>query len=768
MSHARSWRRCVSAVIPLLILGVGLDARAQDIPSRPSPMDEARRAIRARDYTLALTLYSGLADQGDPDALYQLGALYETGKGVPKDYPTAFSWYKKAAEKGNAKAQFNVASMLESGRGVLQGIPEALSWYKKSAGQNYTPAVDRLADIKINGTTSLRIKETSSSETINALKPSAILSSQQQLHDRAMQAVNNKDFALAVNLYKTLADQGDLESEYRLGQLIETGKGTASSYQDALSWYTRAAGKGFSPAIERLKTIQQQARWGQNDPDLPREELFLSAIRNARKDDFDRIIAAGLNINYKDRNGRTALMETVARGLTAWLPDVIRKGADPDILSNDGDNALLLAVQKKDFTSAEMLLKAGSKIDFPNTKGLTPLMLAAWQDDLPMVKFLINQGADVTRTTSNHENALSIALLKGYKDVSEALLATGKVMLPSTGVDPSLLKTTATRTPLILAVWRGEKDIVDLLILQGADVNATDTEGQTPLSRAAWRGNLDIVARLLKAGARVNDGLNPEKTSPLILAAGNGHEAVVNRLIQEYGSHEKFPRVFDKALAEAIANGHGPVAKLLLNAGASWDMTSGGALGPFLAAVKMGDVDLIDIFLARKMDINTSDASGRTALMIAAENGHQEAVKFLLGRKADTTRRNNEGHTALSFAAHAGSIECALLLVSSGALVNVASNDGNTPLMLAVDADAADVVALLLGHRADVTPMNKAGNSALALAVKRNNSVIVKTLLKQGANPFLPVRIMDAAPSEMKRLLARHMTLLKFLMNIIY
>ena len=129
ISHARLWRCCARTGITLLILGAGMNARAQDIPTLASPTDEAKRAVRARDYTLAVTLYSGLANQGDIDALYQLGALYETGKGVTKDYPAAFSWYKKAAEKGSAKAQFNVASMLESGRGVLQDIPEALSWF---------------------------------------------------------------------------------------------------------------------------------------------------------------------------------------------------------------------------------------------------------------------------------------------------------------------------------------------------------------------------------------------------------------------------------------------------------------------------------------------------------------------------------------------------------------------------------------------------------------------------------------------------------------
>jgi TPR repeat protein len=48
-----------------------------------------------------------LAEQGDVLAQYNLGIVYDTGKGVPQDYTEAVRWYRLAAEQGHASAQYN-------------------------------------------------------------------------------------------------------------------------------------------------------------------------------------------------------------------------------------------------------------------------------------------------------------------------------------------------------------------------------------------------------------------------------------------------------------------------------------------------------------------------------------------------------------------------------------------------------------------------------------------------------------------------------------
>ena len=65
------------------------------------------------------------ADQGDPEAQLNLGAMYSRGEGVIQDKPKAFELYKKAVEKNKAKAAFIRGAMLSKGDGVKKDQKEA-------------------------------------------------------------------------------------------------------------------------------------------------------------------------------------------------------------------------------------------------------------------------------------------------------------------------------------------------------------------------------------------------------------------------------------------------------------------------------------------------------------------------------------------------------------------------------------------------------------------------------------------------------------------
>ena len=68
------------------------------------PRQDGEAAYANGDYATALRLLRPLANQGDASAQFYLGAMYDTGQGVPQDYPEAVKWYRKAAEQGDAKA----------------------------------------------------------------------------------------------------------------------------------------------------------------------------------------------------------------------------------------------------------------------------------------------------------------------------------------------------------------------------------------------------------------------------------------------------------------------------------------------------------------------------------------------------------------------------------------------------------------------------------------------------------------------------------------
>ena len=84
-----------------------------------------------QDYAQAALWYRKAAEQGLAAAQYNLGVAYHEGQGVPQDYVQAAVWYRRAAEQGDAAAQFNLGAAYFDGQGVPQDYAEAYSWLNR-------------------------------------------------------------------------------------------------------------------------------------------------------------------------------------------------------------------------------------------------------------------------------------------------------------------------------------------------------------------------------------------------------------------------------------------------------------------------------------------------------------------------------------------------------------------------------------------------------------------------------------------------------------
>ena len=72
---------------------------------------------------------------GTAAAQFNLGRMYEGGRGLPPDYREAAQGYQKAADQGDAAAQFNLSTMYYNGRGVQQDYVETHKWLKLAAAR---------------------------------------------------------------------------------------------------------------------------------------------------------------------------------------------------------------------------------------------------------------------------------------------------------------------------------------------------------------------------------------------------------------------------------------------------------------------------------------------------------------------------------------------------------------------------------------------------------------------------------------------------------
>lgn len=95
-----------------------------------------------KDTARAMEWLEKAALQGNRDAQYNLGALYE--EGVEADMDKASKWYRKAAEQGDVNAQYRLAKYLMRIAGTAEEVDQAIEWYRKAAEQGHSRAKKEL------------------------------------------------------------------------------------------------------------------------------------------------------------------------------------------------------------------------------------------------------------------------------------------------------------------------------------------------------------------------------------------------------------------------------------------------------------------------------------------------------------------------------------------------------------------------------------------------------------------------------------------------
>lgn len=124
-------------------------------------------------------------------------------------------------------------------------------------------------------------------------------------------------------------------------------------------------------------------------------------------------------------------------------------------------------------------------------------------------------------------------------------------------------------TPLIIASLAGNGEIVNYLLQRGANIYARNASGMTALHAAAYGGHTDIVLLLITKGARVNDAENSAQVSPLNLAADENHLETVQELLKHGADVDALERNGFDAVTKAGFREHWEIVRVLLANGAT-------------------------------------------------------------------------------------------------------------------------------------------------------------------------------------------------------
>ena len=230
-----------------------------------------------------------------------------------------------------------------------------------------------------------------------------------------------------------------------------------------------------------------------------------------------QFLVKNCKLDQETKNGpklMTSLHISVQNGYIDVAEIILNKSSDALIEMKDSNQktALYMAVESQNLALFKMLVNHGANKNSRNGEtNLTPMHLASQNGDLEIAKILI---------TPEGVNAVSDFPMGGYTFQIEHF--------------PKMEKVLNADTPLHLAALNGHVDVAQLLIENGAKVDAmTFAFHWTPLHLAAYGGH-DLVAKLL-----IHHGANVEAISnskinlmPLHLAAIEGHLKVAEVLVE--------------------------------------------------------------------------------------------------------------------------------------------------------------------------------------------------------------------------------------------
>ena len=233
--------------------------------------------------------------------------------------------------------------------------------------------------------------------------------------------------------------------------------------------------------------------------------LMLAAFRG-QTEIARLLIDKGAELNVQDKFRDRPLLIATSKGHSGVAQLLIEKGAEVNITNSGEYTPLIYGSYYCDLNVVKLLVKKGANIEARSKYGHFPLYMAVARGDSEIVRYLVANGADINKKTYKSPikdipqgvgkslSMLHVAAAFGYDDIGVFLVKKGAHVNETT--EEGL-------TPLWYASDSGCLKCAQCLIDRKADVNLCNWRG-TPLLNAIYKGNLDMVKLLVSNGADVN------------------------------------------------------------------------------------------------------------------------------------------------------------------------------------------------------------------------------------------------------------------------
>ena len=144
-----------------------------------------------------------------------------------------------------------------------------------------------------------------------------------------------------------------------------------------------------------------------------------------------------------------------------------------------------------------------------------------------------------------------------------------------------------------------------------------------------------------------------------------------------------------------------------------------------IIASRAEKLEIVDLLIKNKANINLKTNNGNTALMIASNSGNLDIVDLLIKNKANINLKNNNNDNALILASRSmtSNTNIVELLINAGSELNIRGYKGATALIEATKNEYIKIVKLLIDARCNIDIKTNNGRTALMIALRKNESM---------------------------------------------
>ncbi len=423
------------------------------------------------------------------------------------------------------------------------------------------------------------------------------------------------------------------------------------------------------------------------------------------------------------------------------LPALVKSGADLNATDHHGSTALDYATASSDSKKWQLLLDLYQDPNATIADGRSLLEWSLSFDESVSLR-LLEKGAKPTNQNAPNICPLSHAVVEKKRTLCEALLSREATL--STASSPE------SATLISRAIEHGWHDLIERLVIAGADINTPNSEGKSPALVALDQGHTDLFQTLIRLGARspkttwaesLQDAISLSNTNKLrtLLAAGIRPAADSDAPAQLLSSALTLQnaetlsillehQIHHPALYHlASRSGRTDVLRLLEKHSVKYDASFDSTYDhPIHAAIHSGCLDTLQHLLQHHQDIHILGKANQTPLVCAIARHRHDMVKLLLQYKADPNRLLENKANA----------EFLSLFTNNGIRWYLTFDRNLTPLMIAADSGRVNIARTLLEHGAKLgtwTAVNKTW--PLNFACRKADVPMMRLLLRK--DPYI-------------------------------